>query len=339
MLRFVAPTPGTAGAGAVRALGPAVHLGASAARRPRPGHCSASARPPESIARVNEARTASTSRCCSSTSSTSRRCSAATSVTRSRPASRSLESFLDRFPATVELAHRRPCSSRSVVGIPLGYLAARHQGRLPRHRRRCPGRCSGSATPVFFLAILLKLVFADWLGWLPTALRQDATHRRHAHHQLLRPRRVAHPGVGRDARRDGPPGAARRSRSAPSRWRSSSGSPGPRSPRCSTRTTSAPPSPRGSAERTVVAGTCCATRCCRSSRRSACRPGCCSPARCSPRRVFAFNGIGRYLFEAIAQRDYPVLQGFIIFIAMIYSLINLLVDIALRPDRPEGEGP
>ena len=35
-------------------------------------------------------------------------------------------------------------------------------------------------TPVFFLAILLKLVFADTLHWLPTALRQDpridATH-------------------------------------------------------------------------------------------------------------------------------------------------------------------
>ena len=43
--------------------------------------------------------------------------------------------------------------------------------------------------------------------------------------------------------------------------------------------------------------------------------------------VFAFNGIGQYLFEAIGQRDYPVLQGFIIFIAIIYSLINLIVDV------------
>ena len=44
--------------------------------------------------------------------------------------------------------------------------------------------------------------------------------------------------------------------------------------------------------------------------------------------VFAFNGIGQYLFEAIGQRDYPVLQGFILFIAIIYSFINLAVDIA-----------
>ena len=54
--------------------------------------------------------------------------------------------------------------------------------------------------------------------------------------------------------------------------------------------------------------------------------------------VFAFNGIGQYLFEAIGQRDYPVLQGFIIFIAIIYSLINLLVDVLLRLHRPESEG-
>lgn len=44
--------------------------------------------------------------------------------------------------------------------------------------------------------------------------------------------------------------------------------------------------------------------------------------------VFAFNGIGRFLRDAIFNLDYPVLQGFIIFIAILYSLINLLVDIS-----------
>jgi ABC-type dipeptide/oligopeptide/nickel transport system permease component len=44
--------------------------------------------------------------------------------------------------------------------------------------------------------------------------------------------------------------------------------------------------------------------------------------------VFAWNGIGSYLFEAIGQRDYPVLQGYILFIALIYALINLAVDVA-----------
>lgn len=43
--------------------------------------------------------------------------------------------------------------------------------------------------------------------------------------------------------------------------------------------------------------------------------------------VFAFNGIGSYLFDAIGNLDYAVLQGFILFIAVIYALVNLLVDL------------
>jgi peptide/nickel transport system permease protein len=34
------------------------------------------------------------------------------------------------------------------------------------------------------------------------------------------------------------------------------------------------------------------------------------------------------LFRAISTRDYPVLQGYILFIAVIYSLVNLAVDIS-----------
>ena len=44
--------------------------------------------------------------------------------------------------------------------------------------------------------------------------------------------------------------------------------------------------------------------------------------------MFAFNGIGRFLAQAIFQLDFPVLQGFIIFIALLYSLINLVVDVS-----------
>jgi len=44
--------------------------------------------------------------------------------------------------------------------------------------------------------------------------------------------------------------------------------------------------------------------------------------------VFAFSGIGRFLRDAIFNLDYPVLQGFIIFIAIAYSLINLIVDVS-----------
>ncbi|MGW0820785.1 ABC transporter permease [Streptomyces sp. NPDC002845] len=44
--------------------------------------------------------------------------------------------------------------------------------------------------------------------------------------------------------------------------------------------------------------------------------------------VFAFGGIGSFIRTAIDSRDYPVLVGFIMFIAMVYVLINLLVDVA-----------
>ena len=44
--------------------------------------------------------------------------------------------------------------------------------------------------------------------------------------------------------------------------------------------------------------------------------------------VFAFNGVGAFLFTAITTRDYPVLQGFILFIALVFALVNLLVDLS-----------
>jgi peptide/nickel transport system permease protein len=44
--------------------------------------------------------------------------------------------------------------------------------------------------------------------------------------------------------------------------------------------------------------------------------------------VFAFPGIGTWLREAISNRDYPVLQGGILFVAVIVVLVNLVVDLS-----------
>lgn len=44
--------------------------------------------------------------------------------------------------------------------------------------------------------------------------------------------------------------------------------------------------------------------------------------------VFSFGGIGSFLKDAIDNRDYPVLTGFIMFIAATFVIINLLVDVA-----------
>jgi peptide/nickel transport system permease protein len=44
--------------------------------------------------------------------------------------------------------------------------------------------------------------------------------------------------------------------------------------------------------------------------------------------VFAFPGIGTWVQQAISNRDYPVLQGGILFIAIVVVLVNLVVDIS-----------
>jgi peptide/nickel transport system permease protein len=44
--------------------------------------------------------------------------------------------------------------------------------------------------------------------------------------------------------------------------------------------------------------------------------------------VFAWPGVGRLTIQAIAARDYPLVQGCVLFIAMVYVAGNLLADIA-----------
>lgn len=43
--------------------------------------------------------------------------------------------------------------------------------------------------------------------------------------------------------------------------------------------------------------------------------------------VFSIPGLGNYMLTAIKARDYPVVQGGVIFIACTFSFVNLLVDI------------
>jgi peptide/nickel transport system permease protein len=44
--------------------------------------------------------------------------------------------------------------------------------------------------------------------------------------------------------------------------------------------------------------------------------------------IFSFAGVGRMLFEAITARDFPVVQGFTVVIAISYVVVNLLVDLS-----------
>ena len=43
--------------------------------------------------------------------------------------------------------------------------------------------------------------------------------------------------------------------------------------------------------------------------------------------IFAIPGVGRLMVSSIMQRDYPMVQGGVLFIAIAFSIVNLLVDL------------
>ena len=46
--------------------------------------------------------------------------------------------------------------------------------------------------------------------------------------------------------------------------------------------------------------------------------------------IFRWPGLGKLAMDAITNRDYPVIQGFVLFTAAVYVLVNLFTDIAYR---------
>ena len=50
--------------------------------------------------------------------------------------------------------------------------------------------------------------------------------------------------------------------------------------------------------------------------------------------VFAWPGVGRWMVESINDRDYPAIQGFVLYIATIFVIINVLVDASYRVMDP-----
>jgi len=43
--------------------------------------------------------------------------------------------------------------------------------------------------------------------------------------------------------------------------------------------------------------------------------------------VFTLNGVGRFVVDAVAHRDYPVVQGCVLLVAVAFVLVNLFVDV------------
>ncbi|MFD2639150.1 ABC transporter permease [Piscibacillus salipiscarius] len=44
-------------------------------------------------------------------------------------------------------------------------------------------------------------------------------------------------------------------------------------------------------------------------------------------QVFAINGVGRLMIDAIADRDFPMVQGSVLLVASLFVIVNLIVDI------------
>ncbi|MBK5970656.1 MULTISPECIES: nickel ABC transporter permease [Thiorhodovibrio] len=90
------------------------------------------------------------------------------------------ESFTDQRPVTAMIAERFPATLQLtlaaltlavIIALPLGVLAARHQGR-PLDSAAMGFSVLGMAVPNFWLGPMLILVFSLWLGWTPVSGRE-----------------------------------------------------------------------------------------------------------------------------------------------------------------------
>jgi peptide/nickel transport system permease protein len=86
---------------------------------------------------------------------------------------RVLDDIKTRFPATVELALAAMIFAVA-VGIPLGFVAAKRHGGI-FDNVSLVASLLGISIPIFFLAIILKYIFAIRLGWLPSVGRISIT--------------------------------------------------------------------------------------------------------------------------------------------------------------------
>jgi peptide/nickel transport system permease protein len=231
----------------------------------------------------------------------------------------------DRFPATVELAIAAMFFA-SLLGVPLGFVAAKRYGGVVDHASLFISPI-GISIPIFFLAIILKYVFAVRLGWLPSVGRIDVT------------LEVEHPTnfyvLDAIITRDWStlwdvikhlilPAIALGSIPLAIIARITRASVLDVQNEDYVRTARAKGMPPRIVDRRHVL-------------RNAMLPistilglqvGLLLSGAVLTETVFAFPGMGSWLRDAIFNRDYPVLQGGILFLAFVFVMVNLLVDIS-----------
>jgi len=251
-----------------------------------------------------------------------------TSINSRRPVS---EELRQRFPATIELAVGAMLFAM-LLGVPLGYVAAKRYGG-PVDQASLVISLLGVSIPIFFLAILLKYIFAIKLGLLPTVGRIsvliDLEHPTNFY--ILDAIIAGDPEALWDAIKHlilpaialgSIPLAivARITRAATLDVQNED----------YVRTARA----KGMPPRVVDA---------RHIFRNAMLPiativglqtGLLLSGAVLTETVFAWPGIGTWLVQAIEDRNYPVLQGGILFVSLVFVLVNLLVDLSYALINP-----
>ena len=242
-----------------------------------------------------------------------------------------LSDIKTKFPATIELSLAALLFAIG-FGIPLGFVAARRY-QTWADSTTIVGSLLGISIPVFFLAYLLKYVFAVKLHWLPSEGRLDAV------------RDVPHPtgfyvldaivtgdwGTFTDAIRHLIlPGIALGTIPLAIVTRITRAAVLEVSSEDYVRTAES----KGLRQR-VIDG--------RHILRNAMLPvatviglqtGLLLSGAVLTEIVFAWPGMGSYLYEATFNRDFPVLEGGILFLAVVFVLVNLLVDVSYALINP-----
>ena len=54
--------------------------------------------------------------------------------------------------------------------------------------------------------------------------------------------------------------------------------------------------------------------------------------------IFNYPGLGRLVFVAVTTRDYPVVQGVLLFVVLNFAIINMLVDVIYAALDPQIQG-
>lgn len=50
--------------------------------------------------------------------------------------------------------------------------------------------------------------------------------------------------------------------------------------------------------------------------------------------IFSWPGLGRYVVNAISRRDLPAIQGSVLFLSVVFVLVNLITDLAYAKADP-----